>query len=111
MPFELELTARDSESTGCSGATDLLGRKTVTAVHCLAVNDPQVLGNEGDGERLLPKPKKLRVMDVSRRLSLEYGLGKKSFPPQSHQPAGIEVLWMEAPDSHCCYVFSAQRSR
>jgi hypothetical protein len=47
------------------------------------MNDPQILSNGTDRGTLLPKPKELRVMDVSARLSLEYGLRKKCFPPQS----------------------------
>src|SRR4249920_1609333 len=57
MPFEHELTARNSEVAGRSGTTDLLGRKTVTAARRLSVNDPQILGNEAHGEGLLLKPK------------------------------------------------------
>jgi len=49
---------------------------------------------------LLPKSKKLRMMDVSSRLSSEYGLGKKPFPPQSNEPAGVEVLRVQTPDAH-----------
>jgi hypothetical protein len=109
MPFELQLASRDSEVAARSGATDLRGRKTVTAVDRLAVNDPQVLGNEADWERLLLKPKKLRVTDVSIRLSLEHGLGKKTFPPQGNEPAGVEVFRMQAPDSQCRYLSASQR--
>ena len=100
MPFELELAARNSETAGRSGATDLRSHEKVTAVHGLSMNAPQVLGNETDGGRLLLKPTKLRTMDVSLRLSREYGLGKKTFTPQSNQSAGVEVLRMQAPDTH-----------
>jgi hypothetical protein len=65
MPFELKLATRNSEVVGRPGATDLPGGKTIIAVHRLCVNGPQVLGDEADGEGLLLKPKKLRVMDVS----------------------------------------------
>jgi hypothetical protein len=75
------------------------------------VNAPQVLGNEPDGGRSLLKPKKLRMVGVSIRLSLEYGLGKKSFPPQSNEAASVEVLRMQTPDSHCCYLSAAQRKK
>jgi hypothetical protein len=49
---------------------------------------------------LLLKPNKLGVVDVSIRLSPQYGLGKKTFPPQSNQRAGVKVLRMQAPISH-----------
>jgi len=109
MPFELELAARNSETVGRSGATDLRSHEKVTAVQCLSVNAPQILGNETDRRRLLLKPKKLRMIDVSLRLSREYGLGKKTFTPQSNQSAGVEVLRMQAPDTHY-YLSAAQRS-
>ena len=108
MPLELELAARNSEVAGCSGTTDFCNCKLVTAIHCLFVNAPQVLGNEPDGGRTLPKPKKLRMTCVSIRLSLKYGLGEKSFPPQSNQAASVEVLRMQTPNSHCCYLSVAQ---
>jgi hypothetical protein len=101
MPFELELTSRNTELAARPGATDLRRRKTVTAVDCLVVNAPQILGDEADREASLLKPKKLRVTDVPSGLSLEYGLRKQPFPPQSNQPAGVEVLRMQAPDSQC----------
>ncbi len=108
MPFELKLAARNGEIAGRSGATDLRSRKKVTAVHCLSVNTPQILGNETDGGTSLLKPKELRMMDISLRLSREYGLGKQAFTPQSNQPAGIEVLRMQTPDTHC-YLLAVQR--
>ena len=83
MPFELELAAGNSETAKGSRATDLFACKTVTAVRRFLMDRPQVLSNGTDRRTLFPKPKKLRVMDVSARPSLEYGLRKKSFPPQS----------------------------
>jgi hypothetical protein len=101
-PFELQLALRNPEVAVRSGATDLRGRKTVAAANRLAVNDPQVFSNEPDGQRLLLEPKQLRVSDVSARLPLQYGLGKKALPPQSDQAPGVEVLRMQAPDPHRC---------
>ncbi len=103
MPFELELAACNSEVAGCSGTTDFRAYKMVTTVHCLSVDAPQVLGNESDGRRSLLKPMKLRMAGVSIRLSLEYGLGKKSFPPQCNEATCVKVLRMQTPDSHCRY--------
>lgn len=71
----------------------------VTAIHGLFMHASQVLGNEPD-RRVLPKAEKLRVMNVAIRLSAEHGLGKQSFPPQSNKSACVEVLRMQAPDSH-----------
>jgi len=108
MPFERELAARDSEEAGCSGTTDFRADKMVTAIHCLAVNAPQVLGNEPDGGRALLKPKKLGMVGVSIRLAPKDRLGKKSFPPQGNEAAGVEVFRMQTPDSHCCWLSAAQ---
>lgn len=102
MPFELELAACDSEVARCSGTTDLRACKMVTAIHCLSVNAPQVLGNEPDGGRSLLKPRQLRMMGVPMRLSPKDGLGKKSFPPQGNKAASVEVFRMQTPDSHYC---------
>ena len=102
MPLEFELAARNREVAGSSGGIDLLGHKTVTTVHRLSVYDPQILRDESDWKRLLPKPNKLWVVDISTRLSRKYGLRKKSFPPQSNQPASVKVFRMQAPNSHCC---------
>jgi hypothetical protein len=99
-PFELELSAGDSEVGGRSSATDLRGRKTVAAVRGLLVDGPQVLGDETDRGILLLKPTKLRVMNISSCCPLQYGLGEKSFPPQSNQPAGVKILRMQTPDAH-----------
>lgn len=101
MPLELKLATRNSEVAASPEATDLFGRKTVTSDYCLSVNNSQILSDKPDRKRLLLKPNKLGVMDISIRLSTENGLGKKSFPPQSHQPAGVKVLRMQAPNSHC----------
>src|SRR5262245_64790628 len=99
-PFEPELVAGDRELAERSRATDLRRRKAVTAIRCLFVNDSQILCHETDGRTVLPKADKLRVMNVTARFSPEYGLRKKSLPPQANQASGVEVLRMEAPDTH-----------
>jgi hypothetical protein len=88
-PFKLKLASRNGELATCPGATDLRSCKAVTAVERFAVNDPQILGNEADWERSFLKPKQLRVTGVSNGVPSEYSLRKKSFPPQSDQPAGV----------------------
>jgi hypothetical protein len=98
MPLEIQLSPGDDEITVCSSATtDFLGRKMVVAVQCFLVNDAQVPGDRTNRGYLLLKPKQLRVMYVPFCRSPEHCLGKKSFPPQGHQPAGIEVFRMQAP--------------
>lgn len=99
MPFELDLPARNRQAVGRPRTTDLGAIKLVTAIHGLFVHASQVLGNEPD-RRVLPKAEQLRVMNVAIRLSPEHGLGKQSFPPQSNESASVEVLRMQAPDSH-----------
>ena len=101
MPLERKLAIGNSEVAGRPGATDPFGRKTVAADHCLPVNDSQIFSDKPDWKRLLLKPNKLGMVGISIRLSPENGLGKKSFPPQGNQPAGVEVLRMQAPNSHC----------
>jgi len=94
LPFELDLSAGNGEEAGCAQAADLFGRKTVAAVQSLHVNGPQILRNEPDGLRSCTKTHKLRVVNISFRLSLKNGLGKKSFPPQGNESATVEVLRM-----------------
>ncbi len=101
LPLECKLATRNNDVAGSPGATDFLGRKTVTADHCLSVNNSQILSDKTDWRRLLLKPSKLGVVDVSNRPSPQHGLGKKSLPPQCNQPAGVKVLRVQAPDSHC----------
>ena len=101
-PFELKLSTRNGGTAKRAGASDLFRRKAVIATRCFVMNGAQVLSDRTDGRSLCAKPKKLRVMPVALRLAAEHGLREKRFAPQGHQSSSVEVLRMQAPETHPC---------
>jgi len=63
--------------------------------------DSRKIPAKGCGRRLLPtEAAQLGVMTVAAGASFENSESEKSFPPECHEAAGIEVLGVEAPESH-----------
>jgi len=102
LPFALELTARNGETTTRARRSDPLGREAVAAICCVLMNAAQILTDATNRRRVRAKPKELRVMLVAPRSASEHGLREKRFPPESNQALGVEILRMKTPDPHRC---------
>jgi hypothetical protein len=83
-PFELELTPRNGETADRTCPSDALCREVIAAGTRFRMNDAQILTDATDGRSVRSKPKQLRVVPVSLRLTLEHRLREKRFPPERH---------------------------
>ena len=100
LPFALELPACNGETARRARNGDPLGREAIAALPGLFMNRAQILADATDRRRVRAKPKELRMMLVAPRLAPEHGLCEQRFPPESHESLSVEILRMQAPNSH-----------
>jgi hypothetical protein len=100
--FELkpQLPARYREFRAVPWKTDFPRVKTVFPRTSLAPNVKQVSPDRRDGPGRAFESFKLGMVFVAARLALQDFLCEQGFPPQGHQAFSVQVLWVNAPESH-----------
>lgn len=99
-PFVVKLISGDVDSPGRQAPLDLLPVKLISPPHGFFVHHPQVeldcTTRRGRGT----EPDELRMTAISLRLSREHLSCQKRFPPESNNAPGVQMFWMEGPESH-----------
>ena len=109
-PLVLNLPARNGHPAGHALRADQVTVETVAASQRLHVHGSQVLRYGPHGRRPVEKPRKLGVVAVAARSAPQHGLRQQSLPPKRHEPARVEVLRVQTPDSHAVSRNAHQRT-
>lgn len=102
FPFVVDLPARDGERGDPRGGRKMDGGETVPPFCGLGLNGVEVGRDATQRRPAPPKSFELRVVPVPAGSSSKDGPGQQTFTPQRHEPPGVEILGMQAPQAHEC---------
>jgi len=99
-PLIGDLLGRGRDRLDNTQWANLTSVEGIAARGCLRMNSCKIRIDSATGFCVCLKALQLRMVPIASCLSAQYRLCQKRFAPQRHQALRIEVLRMDAPESH-----------
>ena len=99
-PLEVNLALRQLDLFRCAARRDSGRVEPVSPLDRFGMHGLEILCDEGYRRGLFSEPGQLGMMPVSFRRLFQNRLGEQALPPQRDEPARIEMLRMNAPQTH-----------
>ncbi len=80
--------------------SDFTSVECIAPPHGLGMNGGKISRDCGNGIRMLPKTRKLRMMQISPGPAAQDGLSQQPFPPEAQQALPVQILRIYGPNSH-----------
>jgi hypothetical protein len=99
-PLEVDLRAGDRHALPHAGPAELGAIEAVAAPRRLLADHGQVRVEARHRAPAAAKALELGMPAVAARGPAEHGAREEPLAPDGHEPGGIEVSWMQAPETH-----------
>lgn len=111
LPFISELSLGCAECDATAPRTNLVSIERIPALFCLNRHHSKICVDCSTRRCMRAKTRELGMMAVSLRRASEYCACEQPLSPECYQTLGVEILWMECPETHVGHLTVKFRGR